>query len=243
MQTIHGHGRLDRSMLKYSAIAAMVLDHTALFLLNNQTISYAACRTLGRLTAPIMCFFIAEGFTYTHSKIKYGVRLGIFALVSQIAFNFANHGLHITAEFFTQWNVMVTLLLGFVVLCCYEAIQNKALKWLAVAALCALSFLGDWGVVGPLWILFFYRYRDNDAKKSLWFAAVAMVEIGYDLYGMAAKQIPLSYGLWHFGLFLAIPLLLAYNGKKGRGGRFEKWAFYVFYPLQFVVFGVIKLLP
>ena len=243
MQTLHGHSKLNRGILKYIAIAAMVLDHTAFFLLNNQTISYAVCRTLGRLTAPIMCFFIAEGFTYTRSKIKYGVRLGVFALLSQFAFNFANHGLHITADFFIQWNVMATLLLGFAVLCCYEAIQNQALRLLAVAALCALSFLGDWGVVGPLWILLFYRYRDNPAKKFAWFAAVALVEIGYDLYCMAAKQIPLSSGLWHFGLFLAIPLLLAYNGKKGHSSRLEKWGFYVFYPLQFVVFGVINLLP
>ncbi len=36
---------------------------------------------IGRLTAPIMWFFISEGFHYTHDAKKYITRLGVFALV------------------------------------------------------------------------------------------------------------------------------------------------------------------
>ena len=41
---------------------------------------------------------------------------------------------------------------------------------------------------------------------------------------------------------LAIPLLLCYNGQKGRGGAFNKWFFYVFYPLHLLALWGIAML-
>lgn len=43
------------------------------------------------------------------------------------------------------------------------------------------------------------------------------------------------------GLFLSIPILMTYNGEKGRSGCFSKWMFYLFYPLLLPVIGLIKL--
>ena len=44
-----------------------------------------ALHVIGRLTAPIMWFFIAEGYHYTHNIKKYLLRLGIFAVISATA--------------------------------------------------------------------------------------------------------------------------------------------------------------
>jgi TraX protein. len=233
-------GIMNRNTLKYIAILAMVFDHIAVFLLNNYTVGYGICRTIGRLTAPIMCFFIAEGFYYTRSKRKYGIRLVLFALISQLAYTFSNRGTLVTLKLITDWNVIFALFIGFLVLLSYETITIKLVKCLAIIALCCISFISDWGVVAPLWILFFYMYRNNVIKRYILFGSVAIVEITYDICLMSAKQIPLQYGLWHLGLFMVIPLLLTYNGEKGRSGAFNKWIFYIFYPLQFIVFGMLK---
>ena len=239
--TISNNKIMNRNTLKYIAIFAMVFDHIAVFLLNNDTVCYGTCRTIGRLAAPIMCFFIAEGFYYTRSRRKYGTRLGLFALISQPAYTFANCRTLVTLKLISDWNVIFALFVGFLVLLCYEKIKIELIKWLAIIALCCVSFISDWGVIAPLWILFFYVFRNNAVKRNILFGSVAAVEIAYDICLMSVKQIPLQYGLWHFGLFLVIPLLLAYNGEKGGDGAFNKWIFYIFYPLQFVIFGLLKM--
>lgn len=44
---------------------------------------------IGRLTAPIMWFLMAEGFHYTRNVKKYIGRLFLFAVISHFAYNFA----------------------------------------------------------------------------------------------------------------------------------------------------------
>ena len=80
---------LNRNLLKYIAIIAMVLDHVAFLFIPPFSLSYQICRFIGKLTAPIMCYFLAEGYNYTSSKVKYGTRLLIFAIISQFAFSLA----------------------------------------------------------------------------------------------------------------------------------------------------------
>ena len=75
--------KLNRTQLKYIAALAMLIDHIGAFFIPVTTPIGALCRIIGRLTAPIMCFFLAEGYEHTRSKLKYGIRLLIFALVSQ----------------------------------------------------------------------------------------------------------------------------------------------------------------
>lgn len=239
--TVSYNRTMNRNALKYIAILAMISDHTAVFLLDKYDVAYSICRTVGRLTAPIMCFFIAEGFFYTHSKLKYGTRLCIFALISQFSYTFANCSTLITWKLISNWNVIFTFFMGFLILLCYEKINNRLLKWLAIILLCGISFIGDWGVIAPLWILFFYLFRNNKVRKNILFCSVAIIEIVYDGYLMFVERIPLQYGLWHLGLFLTVPLLLMYNGEKGNNSKFNKWIFYIFYPLQFIVFGLLRM--
>ena len=52
---------------------------------------------IGRLTAPIMWFFICEGYHYTRDVKKYMIRLGIFAVISHFAYCFG-FGIELNAE-------------------------------------------------------------------------------------------------------------------------------------------------
>lgn len=229
---------INRNVLKYIAIVAMLMDHIAMLFLPGDQMIYFVMRFIGRLTAPIMCFFIAEGFYYTRSKNKYGLRLGVFALISQFAYTFLNKGTLFTYGFFTDWNVIYTLFIGFCVLLAYEKILNKPIKWIVIGLLCILSYIGDWMIIAPVWILCFYIFRDNRKKRFMVFAVLAALEV------LSCIPFIISNGeLWQIGVFLAVPLLLLYNGQKGNDNSIHKWAFYLFYPLHLLVLGIIKWLP
>ena len=65
--------RLNRTQIKYIAIAAMLLDHLAAFLLTPEKypaliVLYIIMRTIGRITAPVMFYFLVEGYVHTSSR-------------------------------------------------------------------------------------------------------------------------------------------------------------------------------
>jgi hypothetical protein len=213
----------------------MLSDHVAALFMEASPTVYFFMRLVGRLTAPIMCFFIAEGFCHTRSKTKYGIRLGVFALISQVPYTFFERGTLLTSKLITDWNMIVTLFIGFCALIAYENIATKPVKWVAVSALCALSFFGDWRLIAPVWILCFYIFRNTGKKRFIVFGVLAVAEI------LSCVSFIISRGeIWQVGVLLTIPLLLLYNGEKGGNGAFHKWVFYWFYPLHFLVLVFVK---
>jgi len=227
---------MNRNFLKYIAIIAMLFDHIAPKFFSGSPLIYFAMRFIGRLTAPIMCFFVAEGFYFTRSKYKYGLRLGIFALISQFAYTYFRKGTLLSYDLITDWNVIYTFFIGFLVLFVYEKIINKVAKWIVIVLLLVLSCIGDWMIIAPSWILFFYIFRDNKKKQFVVFTILAVLEV------LSCIPFMISNGeLWQVGVFFAIPLLLLYNGQKGSANPIHKWAFYIFYPLHLVVLRIIVL--
>jgi len=79
--------KLTSTDLKIIAIITMLIDHIGAVLLDTSTIEYFACRIIGRLSFPIFCFLIIEGFTHTKNNKKYLLRLFIFAIISEIPFD------------------------------------------------------------------------------------------------------------------------------------------------------------
>lgn len=77
---------LTRDAIKYLAIFTMLLNHIANVLLPENTILWEVLVDIGYFTAITMCYFLVEGFYYTHSRRKYGERLLIFAGISQVPY-------------------------------------------------------------------------------------------------------------------------------------------------------------
>ena len=71
---------LNSNQLKLIAIIAMTVDHLTWVIWPGYQTGWPqlALHCVGRITAPIMWFFIAEGYHYTHSFKKYALRLLLF---------------------------------------------------------------------------------------------------------------------------------------------------------------------
>ena len=77
---------LNSNALKYIAIIAMLIDHIAWAFVPFSSALGQIMHLIGRFTAPIMCYFISEGYFHTKDVKKYIFRIGIFAIISQLPF-------------------------------------------------------------------------------------------------------------------------------------------------------------
>lgn len=229
---------LSRDAVKYIAVVAMTLDHIAWYFLEFSSPLAQIFHIVGRITAPIMCCFIAQGYRYTSSKSKYAFRLFLFAVLAQIPWVLVHYHNWYDLDF----NMLFTLLISLGVLCCTE-IKNKGLKFISIFALFLVSCFCDWMFFAPLFTLVFYYTQDNEKKMYGSYAACALV--AFVFYTISSNPFSDFKGavmstLFMLGLFLCIPLLMMCNGQKGRFPKFNKWFFYVYYPLHLGVIVLIQ---
>ena len=228
---------LSANALKLIAVFAMLIDHLGWAFVDTFSIFGQTIHVIGRITAPIMCFFIAEGYFYTRNVKRYALRLGLFALVSQLPFTFFETGRLGIRVGPAQFNMIFTLLCSLLAVWAWDKLQNRALRFLALLGLCAVAMLGDWMCFAVLFTLAFAINRDNFRMQVLWSGAVMVLAAVF----LCLLSGPGFYQqLFQFGTLLSLPLLWLYNGRKG-GGRYSKWIFYIFYPAHLLVLGLIRL--
>lgn len=229
----YGKG-LSAYALKTIAIIAMVVDHVAVAFVPSGSALWQVMRGIGRLTAPIMMFFLAEGYHHTRNVNKYAMRLGVFALVSHFPFFYFNFGRWPVSGgrlWLSPTSVIYTLFICLIALMVWNDESLKpTLKAILLAILCVAATPGDWGVFAVLSVLAFGAYRGDFKKQAL--AYCIIVAVFLVLQGQVSM--PFVYAK-----FLAITLLRQYNGTLG-GSKRSKWFFYVFYPLHLLVLGLLK---
>ena len=221
------------SALKILAMICMLTDHIACFLLadtypftdplfvvgNTAVTPYYLMRTVGRLAFPLYCFLLTEGFVHTRNRKRYGITLAVFALISELPWNFVHGG----GWLYASQNVFFTLLLGYLALCLIEAPKKHvALEVLGFCAIFAVAYFlkADYGYMGVAVIIAMYLLR----KQALPRAAVCTC---------------LFSATWRAGLAF-VPIAF-YNGERGCiRGKIGKYICYAFYPLHLLVLGMIK---
>ena len=209
----------------------MILDHIGMFFIPVSSGFFGILlRVFGRLAAPIFCYSLAEGFGYTSSKKKYGIRLLIFAIISQFAYSFA----HFNKLFTFEFNVIVTFLISFLMLLAYEKIQNNVLKWFCVILLIALSIPCDWAIIGPLFVLIFNLNRNSKKDTTIWYSILVSIMIIINSFFLLNNGYHWYGELWQVGLFMFIPVLYMYDGKKIKLNIFNKWIFYVIIIMDYI---------
>ncbi len=235
---------LDSHTLKKIAAVSMLIDHIGYLFIGsgigrmygNNTPEYemwyqiyCIMRTAGRVAFPIYVFLLTEGIFYTRNWKKYGLRLGIFAVLSEIPFNLMTYG---TLTAWEVQNVFFTLLIGLLTVKTAEYLcknitfnsknQYDLFFWLVTGlggCILAIWMNTDYSYIGVLLTVFFYCYRFDRKIQCmggfLW------------LFSTLGK----IYYIW--GLSAAFLLIYFYNGKKGSGRG--KYLFYLFYPAHLLL--------
>ena len=231
------------NVLKWVAIAAMLIDHTAAVLGGLFPFSwYDPMRDVGRMAFPIFAYGIAQGCVYTHSARRYLGRLLLFALISEVPYQLAL-GQPLPPRFATT-NVFFTLFAGAA--CCQivKFCKSKGRRWAwaavvpvgAIVLLCEMQHT-DYGGFGVLCILLPYLFWESKPARIIALGSVvALIYIvvshfqgfGMPLYWIYAPENVGSMVRETLFALAGVGLIALYNGQPG--SKKGKWFFYVFYP-------------
>lgn len=240
---------LNSNNIKIIAIIAMTIDHIAWCVFPGYSTEPlpVILHIIGRLTCPIMCYFIAEGYHYTKDIDKYTNRLFAFAIISHFAYVFMYEGFNDWKAFtpfyygdiLNQTSVMWSLAWGLVMLrVAYSEKIKENIKPILIVLICLISFPSDWSCIASLCILAFGTNRGDFKKQMLWM--IFYVAIYSVVYFFALDRI---YGIIQMAVVLSIPILMMYNGQRGKNqaiNHIMKWTFYIYYPLHLLVIGCIQ---
>ncbi len=233
---------LNREQLKFIAICSMVIDHVAWGFVEFYSPLGQFLHVLGRLTIPIMCFFIAEGFRKTSNLKAYIERMITFGIIAMIPFYIFFH-----EEYEYRTNFIFDLLFGLLALTVLESSLKKRKKVLLMILIFATSLLiGGWPITPTLFIIIFY-YGRTFKEKVKWFV---LADVATVLFLVVAILLNNVYHFSHYnwvwwdkfyqlGFILALPLLYCYNGEKGKP-IIGRYFFYIFYCTHFLVLAGIK---
>ena len=231
---------LSGNALKVIAIVAMTIDHLAWVGIETyeqaETPLQIFLHIIGRLTAPMMIFFVAEGYYHTHNYWRYLRRLLVLAVVSHFAFCYFNMSGFNPFDnlLFNATSIAWPLLWGLILLKVWDAERLALWQKVSVTLLaCLLTFTSDWSCVAPLAILMIGRSRGNFYKQMLW---LMLIISGYAVaFFIFHSQI---YGMVHLACWLVVPLLGIYNGQRGSCQWLGKF-FYYYYPAHMALIGLI----
>ena len=235
---------MNRDTIKMLAMATMLVNHIANVFMPAGAPLTDLCLYIGYFTAVTMCYFLVEGYSYTHSKTNYAGRLLGFAVLAQLPYQlaFPDHGMGGSIQF----NMLFTLLLCFLVLAAQEKVCNSFLRTVCIVLLIFASIFCDWALLAPVFTLLFAWAKNSRPRKHIAFGVAA------GLYGgmvwLSSMRTFGAVGALPDALGCAVPILVSgffilylYNGQRAAQHRdFYKWFFYAFYPGHLLVLGLLR---
>jgi len=197
----------------------------------------------------IFAYLIGEGMLKSKNKEKYILRLGLFALISEVPFDLALTG---SISFTSKTNVFVTLFFGALGIYFIQKLAVSFIKksgigiiLITLAVGFAADSLGsDYGFFGVFLIIILYLTRSN--PKKMFIMALLSILIIYTLNFFSVYIFN-----WYTPYFVSIfanvflelqalwgfVLISRYNGEKGR--LLPKMFYYWFYPAHLIIFWLI----
>lgn len=230
----------------------MIIDHIAWAFLRPYTgnsfyllVFYEVLRGLGRLTMPIMCLLLVEGFFYTKNLSKYFFRLFVFALISHVPyvfFNFGIWGIKLLPLIKFQTSIIFNLLLSLAFIAVMKTGRfNITAKVFFYFIFLFFSVFCDWGTFPIFAVIIFACLRNKPVLKIIiyallipfWFYIHFFIKIFIQLLNKGFLSALLNshknllqqmsgtweYRLFFLGLYAVIPFLFLYNGSKGGNSK------------------------
>jgi len=203
----------------------MLGDHLVFFLPQHFPIEL---RYVGRLVLPTFAYLMTISLAHTRDRLRFFLRMAIAGLI-MLAGNTILWQIMGGAPFPQITNgIFLSLAVSAGLIIAIERIIKDegyaVLNALAAALLIYAGTLVEGGLLTPVMALVFYFLREKKLAMCIVYIAVGWAF----LYLAGGRLMPMQ----QYQAFAVIPVLL-YNGQKGGGGgAFEKWFFYIFYPLH-----------
>ena len=238
---------LDSRMIKIIAVFTMTVDHIGVVLFPN----LIWLRIIGRISFPLFAFLIAYGCIKTRNIGMYFLRLIAFACFLQIFWISA--GL-IEKSMLPEFNnIFFTLAFGVGAVWLIRFLQSKFnfndivdhTLFILLSTMIGffVAYIGgllrvDYGMEGIILIIaFFAVLRLPFQNLAVKFIASVVVLTLFNL--LLSISIGFTYQ-WYS--MLTIIFIWLFKDRKIKAHFVEKYAFYIYYPLHFVVLYLILLL-
>ena len=216
--------------MKIIALISMVIDHIGVMLFPNAL----WLRCLGRISLPIFAYMIAEGCHHTKSPTKYFLRIFIVGALCQIVYFIVYKTLYLST--------LISFALAVLAIFLFKKLLEEREGWrigkngaLCFALLLLMLFLAyppsftkplglylDYGIYPFLIPVVLYFIPRKEWRIFAMTPLLYLLSLNYEWDQLLA--------------FCALPILLLYNGKRGK--RNLKYLFYIAYPLHLVlIFG------
>lgn len=207
--------------LKLIAMITMLIDHVGAYFFPELIF----LRIIGRLSFPIFCYFIVQGYTRTSNLFKYVKRLMIFFIISQIPYFLLSNKL----------NVLFTFLISIFVIYIYDLLKSKFSNYYDFAIIFIFMIVYifsffipfDYGFYGVLLIFILYRFKEFKLKRNIFILILTI------MYSLVFNS--------HIQLFSLISLFLIDVNIENANFRLNRYFSYVFYPLHLVLIVLLKI--
>lgn len=213
--------QLTGNQLKLIAIITMTVDHVGAYMFPDILL----LRIIGRLAYPIFAYMIAEGCSFTRNRANYLFHLAFFALMIQsiawilmdsiYMYILVTFSLSVCLIYLIDWRKARKDALSSTVLILYVLLLIFLCEILPII-LKQTDYHIDYGLMGIILPALVYLGR-NRREKLILFA------LGLIVLGCVQNWVQ------YFAL-LSIPLILKYNGTRGKQNF--KYFFYLYFPLH-----------
>ncbi len=217
---------LSTSVLQIVAIVTMAIDHIGLYFLPDCW----PLRLIGRISFPIFCFLLVQGFKHTHSRVQYFTRLLICAIIAEIPVFFLATMTHV--EYIH--NILFLYALAIPTMFCVKR-GGFAILIAPLAAFLASALKLDYGAFGMSLIVGLFL-MDRLFGEKRWLCLIGQFVVLASTICLLAAHNEWPIQCWALLSFIPIAL---YSGKIGR--RLPMFFRYSFYPAHLFLILFIRL--
>ena len=203
--------------LKIIAMITMIIDHVGFLFFQDNHQTYIILRSIGRISFPIFCFVLVEGFFHTSDRLKHAIRLGIFALVSEIPYDM------LYGRFFdmARQNVIFTLFIGYMAIWALQSISmfraaypDKILKHIGAGRLNTILELVTMAVAFGMAYFLHTSYSYGGVMLIICFYVFNNHHIGRAISNLVFNIGMFGFGVQWWGALSVLPIAF-YNKKPG----------------------------
>lgn len=141
----------------------------------------------------------------------------------------------------------MTLALGLTIINIFEFSKKSkgdtrlGLRILAIA-LIPLGLFTEGGISLISFILITYFFRGNMKRIIIGYSVLSILLFLTSYVQLDTLEMTMNMLMFNsdFLLILVVPFIMLYNGERGPNNKFNKYLFYVFYPLHLWLLAIIK---